>query len=310
MPQLPAPDIVAPHATVPDPADQLMIAQVILDDPLSARADDPLLSNLRDTVEAVLTQQLPRRTELLVVIHAAPGNNEALAFQPGRLSSVPRRSDRRVHLVEDASDTERGSLAAALPDLDPLPFRRVLRVTLDLGSVLPAGALHSIATLAWEARHANSPVQGAMAISQESMPAWVLAVDAPESLTLLDAFASPVEPTPDDLGLLAALGGGTAVRVEQDEASGAKVFVPAHLAVALQVTRRGTDLTVDCDLGPLASAKPTVCYYVLQNGRRVARRWYASSTAATFEDVAAKVVVRAFVRVGGQDVARAESEVV
>ncbi|MGO1260009.1 MAG: hypothetical protein ACTMII_13740, partial [Brachybacterium sp.] len=168
----------------------------------------------------------------------------------------------------------------------------------------------SVASLAWEARHANIPAQGAMAIGQDSTPAWVLAVDAPESLTVLDAFASPVDPTPDDLGLLAALGGGTAVRVERDETSGARVFVPAHLAVALRVTRRGADLAVDCDLGPLASAEPTVCYYVLQNGTRVAHRWYASSTAATFEDVAAKVVVRAFVRVGGQDVTRAESEVV
>ncbi|MGP9604652.1 hypothetical protein ACT3SY_17780 [Brachybacterium sp. AOP42-E1-35] len=287
-----------------------MIVQVILDAALTSRADDPLPARLRKTAEAMLAQELPERAELLVVIHNVPGNSDALALPHDALSSVPQRSDRRLHLVEDPSAEERGHVSSALPDLSLRPFRRVLRLRAGLDFTADPDALRFCITLARDARHrTGNSTGGPMIISSDRAPAWILAVEAPESLAELDGFTGPRAPSRDELGLLAARGGGRAVHAEHDGASGVTTFSEVRLEFSVHAARDGESLSVDCDLGALASADVTVCYYVLQAGSRVARRWYAATTAATFQDIPPDATVRAFLRVGGREIARAESEV-
>ena len=309
-PSAPRVDASVPRCSAAAPADTLVIVQVILDAALTSRAEDPLLARLRRTTEAMLAQELPERAELLVMVHSVPGDSDALALPHEALSSQPPRSDRRLHLVEGASARERGNVSSALPELSLRPFRRVLRLRPDLDSPVDPGALRFCIALARDARHsAGNNDGGPMVISCDRAPAWILAVEAPESLAELDEFTGPRAPSRDELGLIAARGGGRAVHAEADGSSGATTFSEVRLGFSVHAMRDGESLSVDCDLGALASADVTVCYYVLQAGSRVARRWYAATTVATFQGIPSDVTVRAFLRVGDREIARSESEV-
>lgn len=300
-----------PRRSASDPADTLVIVQFILDVTLTSRAEEPLLARLRKTTEAMLTQDLPERAELLVVVHTVPGSSDTLALLHEALSSMPQRSDRRLHLVEDPSAEERGHLSSAFPDLSLRPFRRVLRVHADPDSPVEPDTLRFCIALARDARHAaGSSTGGPMVISSGRAPAWILAVEAPEALTELDRFTGPRAAPRDELGLIAARGGGRAVHAEHDDTSGATTFSEVRLEFCVHATRDGESLSVDCDLGAPASADATVCYYVLQAGSRAAHRWYAATTAATFQGIPPSARVRAFLRVGDREIARSESEVV
>ena len=291
-------------------ADTLVIAQLVLQEQVARESRDPGREQLTALADALLHQQLSARTELLVVVHAVPGDSAALervAVDPHR---VPPASSRLL-VAEDEDRSRRGALVPVLSDIDPRAYRRVIRLRLESDELpLPETVAHAC-DLARAARHdaagsATRPLELATALLRQPMTV----LDAPETFSSLDAWPGTEIRSRTDHVLAAAATGGIALHSVTDAETRNRGFAAVSLEVELTVERHGETLLVDCDLSSLGTtADPTICYYVVQNGTRLALRWYAPETTSTFEGIPVGVTVRGFIRAHGTDIARAESGV-
>ncbi|MGP9706999.1 hypothetical protein [Brachybacterium sp. AOP24-D1-21] len=311
MPQLAEQGAVvpSPRAALVIPTDVLVVAQLVLSDHVPQASSDPERLRLEGTVDSLLDQQLPERTELLVVVHAVPGDSAAL----DHLAIGPRRTvpaSARLLVVEDEEPNRRGALVPALADLDPLPYRRVIRLRLDCEDALTPDTVADVCLIARAARHdKNGGGEKPLELATELLPQPVTVLDAPEAFTAVDAWPHTTIRDRTDHVLAAATAGGVALRTAVEPETGARTFAVDRVEVELTVARHGETITVDCDLSSFGRSNVTICYYVVKSRSRIALRWHASETAASFEGIPHGVTVRGFVRVGGTDVARAESGV-
>ncbi|WP_193127684.1 hypothetical protein [Gulosibacter sediminis] len=84
-------------------------------------------------------------------------------------------------------------------------------------------------------------------------------------------------------------------------------FYPVGAKFAIFAHRVGDELHVDSNLAEAFGKSCEICYYVYQGGRRIDHRWYSPETKADFKNLPARVIVRAFVRQGGDVIAQVDS---
>lgn len=307
---VPEPGEASPRSAAPLPADTLVIAQLVLQEQVARGPGDPGQAQLTALADSLLHQQLSTRTELLVVVHAVPGDSAALE----RVAADPHRvlpASSRLLVAEDEDLSKRGALLPLLTDVDSRPYRRVIRLRLESDEQPLPRTVAQACDLARAARHdavgsGKRPLELATALLRQ--PITVL--DAPETFSDLDAWPGTEIHSRTGHVLAAAAAGGIALHTVADAGTGVREFRAVALEVELTVERHGETLLVDCDLSSLGTtADPTICYYVVQNGTRLAMRWYAPETTATFEGIPVGVTVRGFIRAHGTDIARAESGV-